>query len=522
MTVWDLGKRFVFWLVCGFSILLGYGLAKLEPFAAAQVLPLTAVDRWIPLLPWTVWIYGSGTLTCLVACLCLPDTLTARRLWASVTLSAVICWVFFLLWPTTFPRELWPLPPGDTATLREFAELRSTDSPSNCFPSQHVALAWSLALTWIDWTKQRWLKPVLLLWAIAVSICTLTTKQHYLIDVPSGFLVGVTSWYVVRSQIVARARTFGLRIERDRDRDVLTGLLGKVRAHQWSLDDIHWPTERLPPLPSEMVRLLSHTVWIEEVAGLNFALLRDASDEPVLRELYGTFAVEERRHAEALRRLLAAHGHATAMPGLGTSLLLDQFDSLSADDEADVLLVATSTPVFETFLDAGTIPFLAAHPSLKSSLFDELVERIDRDEGAHLATNWLISAQAARTHGGARGLELLLNPNIGRGMLAVPWIGLETYSLAHALGFDFRQLYAAFRQLWRRPRKFPAMNTFALWQLFRLFTVSGVIATAGADLLARSGLIFIGFWTWTTSMGDRLAQVLFGAGLVHKRGLQQR
>lgn len=522
MTWFDWGKRVGLWLICGFTILFGYALAKLEPFAAAQLLPLTWVDRSIPLLPWTVWIYGSGTLTCLIACLCIPDTLSARRLWVSLALSAMVCWVFFFLWPTTYPRELWPTPAGDSWTLAELADLRDTDSPSNCFPSQHVALAWSLALCWADWTRRRWVKVGIVVWAAAVSVCTLTTKQHYLVDVPGGFLAGVGAWWVVRGQIVERVRSAGLAIERDRDRVVLEGLLAKVQAQRWTLDQVAWPEGPLPPLPRAMHQLLSHTVWIEEIAGLNFQLLRDASDDAVLRELYACFADEERRHADALRRVLALHGHETELPGMGTALILDQFDELDPADPADVALVITATPVFETFLDAGTIPFLAAHPSLHSSAFDALVERIDRDEGAHLATNWLMSAQAARAHRGLRGLVLLLNPNIVRGMLAVPWLGLETYARAHALGFQFDALLPAFGKLWRRPQKVAALRTAPLWQLFRLFTVCGVIATWVTHQLARHRLLFIGFWNRWASATDRLAWLVFGRRVVEKRGLAVR
>ncbi|MCA9567660.1 MAG: phosphatase PAP2 family protein, partial [Myxococcales bacterium] len=387
----DLGKRVLMWVVSGFSILAGYGLAKLEPFREAVVLPLTAVDQAVPLLPFTVWIYGSGTLMCLVAWLAVPDGRAARRFYFTLLMSAVICWFFFLLFPTTYPRHLWPLPEGDSLTLREFRDLRGTDSPSNCFPSQHVALAWALALCWVDWTKRAWVKVGIVAWAIAVSVCTLTTKQHYLVDIPGGMAAGVASWWAVRRSLADRTRTVGLEVSDPRDARVLHGLLGKVREHRWSLDTLPWPTARQPALPTPLVELLSQTVWIEEIAGLNFQVLARACRDDALCEIYGLFAEEERRHADGLRRLLAIHGHEVAPPGLGTGLVLDQFDTLDPDDIADVALIITATPVFETFLDAGTIPFLRSHPSVRGDLLDALVERVDRDEGAHLAVNWMMS-----------------------------------------------------------------------------------------------------------------------------------
>jgi hypothetical protein len=445
--------------------------------------------------------------------------MAARRLYFSLTMSALICWVFFFAFPTTYPRELWPLPPGDSSTLLEFRSLRATDTPSNCFPSQHVALAWALALCWVDWTRHRWFKPIPLIWAAAVSVCTLTTKQHYLIDIPGGFAAGVVSWWAVRSQVVARARVAGLELTRPRDRAVLDGLLTKVRAHQWRLDEVPWPAGPLPRLPNEMARLLNQTVYVEEIAGLNFQLLARSTPDPVMQELYGLFADEERRHADGLRKVLSLHGHDIEPPGLGTALVLDQFDTLDPDDRSDAILVAVSTPVFETFLDAGTIPFLKDHPALSSPAFDSLVERIDGDEGAHLALNWLVSRQAARDHGGFRGLKLLLNPNVYRGMIAVPFMSLETYTLAHALGYDLRDLYPAFARLWRLHRKFPELNTFGLWGMYRLFVMSGAVATFVASSLSRAGVLVISFWTLFTRVTDHFAWWLFGPALLVRRGI---
>jgi membrane-associated phospholipid phosphatase len=511
----------VMWLASGFAILVGYAWAKLEPFNEATLLPLTAIDEAIPLLPWTVWIYGSGTKMALLAWLAVPDSKAARRLFFSLTLSAMICWVFFLAWPTTFPRELWPLPAGESATLQEFRSLRGADSPSNCFPSQHVALAWAMALCWVDWTRRRWVKVSIVAWAVAVSVCTLTTKQHYLIDIPGGMLAGIGAWAIIRHKVPGPVvRWAGLSISRARDRHVLEELLGRVQAHQWRLDEIPWPDHARPSLPAPMVSLLSQIVYVEEIAGLNFRLLQAASADPILEELYRRFAEEERRHADGLRAVLALHGHAIEPPGLGSALVLNQFDGLDPGQEKDALLVAVSTPVFETFLDAGTIPFLRTHPALQGPAFDALIERIDRDESAHLAVNWMMTREAARQRPGWRGLGLLLNSHIYRGMIAVPFMSLDTYTLAHRLGYRFETLLPAFGRLWRLHRRYPELARFPLWMNYRLFVVCGAVATTTTAALARSGLLFIRLWVGVVWMTTRLSALLFGPGLLERRGLQ--
>lgn len=520
-------KRAVAWFLTGCLVLSGYALAKLEPFAAPVELSMSSLDDAIPLLPWTVWLYGTVTWASLLAWLQVPDRAAAGRLFGSMFVAAAVCWVFFLAWPTTFPRHLFPLPAIDSATVREFADLRAADSPSNCFPSMHVALAWSLGLSWASFLKRRWSKPLPLVWAAVVSVCTLTTKQHYVIDVPAGFVVGAVAWGVVHKLPLASwmARLRGVRgpsltLVGAREREVAANLRRRVEGHQWSLDEVPWPDGPLPPLDPTLVRLINEVTWIEEIAGLNFRLLADASKDEDLRVLYTLFADEERRHADGLRRLLALHCAPVRPPGLGNALVLDQFDRLDPNKEADAALVSMATPVFETFLDAGTIPFLKSHPALSSPAFDAFVARVDRDESAHMALNWVLTRDRARHGTWLRGLRLLLNPSIPRGVLAIPFMSLDVYSLACRMGYRFETLLPAFRRLWTQHRRYKELSRYPLWMVFRLFVVCGLVATVTTLGLQRLGLLWGRMWTSVTSVTDRASRLLFGDRLLDKRGLR--
>ncbi len=524
-SFFDIGKRIALWALSGLTILSGYGLTKLEPFGAPHLLPLTALDLAIPLVPWTIWLYGSGTKAALIAWLLVPDAIAGRRLFFTLSLAALLCWVVFAVYPTTYPRDLYPLPaPGPSPfavlTHAEFAELRAVDSPANCLPSMHVALAWGLALCARASLQTPWTRAIPIVWAIVVSLCTLTTKQHYVIDVPSGMAAGVFAWAVVHRGVQPGAEPFwGARrslVVEERDRRAVSALLARVRAHQWALSDIALPLAGAP-LDPLMERLLNEVIYVEEIARLNFELLRDASEDPELSELYGLFAVEERRHADGLRKLIAAHGGELQPPGLGNALVLDQFDTL--DPRLDATLVAVSTPVFETFLDAGTIPFLRDHPSLQSPGFSDFVVRVCQDEVAHLALNWIQSRAAARHLRGPRGWGQLLNPNVWRGMLAVPFMSLDVYSLAGASGYDFATLLPPFGRLWRLHERYPELGGFSLWWSYRLFVAAGALATIVCVGLSRIGLLGTWFWVWFTLGTRHTATLLFGPGLLAKRGL---
>lgn len=523
----EIGKRVAMWCVTGIVVLSGYGLAKLEPFASPVELSLLAIDDAIPFLPWTVWLYGTVTWACLLAWLQVPDRLSVTRLFGTLATAAVVCWVFFLLWPTTYPRHLFPLPAIDSATVRELADLRAADSPSNCFPSMHVALAWGLALTWAGYLKRWWSRPLPLLWAAVVSVCTLTTKQHYVVDVPAGLLVGVVSWAAVHRFVRADAPLSRLWARPGPSLSVLdtpaahavAKLRAKVEGHQWSLETIDWPQGPLAPLDPLMVRLINEVTYIEEIAGLNFSLLAEASRDEDLKELYRFFADEERRHADGLRKVLELHRAPIRPPGLGNAMVLDQFDSLDPASDADAALVAVSNPVFETFLDAGTIPFLQGHPALSSPAFDVFVQRVSRDEAAHMALNWILTRDRARRMPGWRGLRLLLNPSIYRGMLAIPFMSLDVYALAYRAGYDFRTLLPPFRKLWRLHDRFPELRAYPLWWMFRGFVVCGAVATVVADTLHRAGLLLGPLWTTFTAVTNRAAWLAFGPKLLRRRGL---
>ncbi|MCB9597057.1 MAG: phosphatase PAP2 family protein [Sandaracinaceae bacterium] len=523
----EIVKRLIFWVIGLFVIVFFYGLGKLELVATPTELPLTSLDRAIPFVPWTVWLYGTITWTSFVAWLSVRERADAARLMAAITVASAACALVFIVWPTTFPRGLYPLPEGLGArTLAELAELRDDDSPSNCFPSLHVALAWGIALTWASWIRRRPLAVLPIAWALVVSVTTVTTKQHYVVDVPAGMLVGAFAWWAARRIIPTERATpvwmrTGTRLEPrwEAHQARLAKLRETVEAGQWSLDEVDWPEGPLPPLDPTLVRLVNELIYVEEIAGMNFAILARASKSEDLRVLYTCFAEEEKRHADGLRRVLELHEAPLRPPGLGNSMVLDEFDALDPESVGDVFLIATANPVFETMLDAGTVPFLREHPALASPWFDDFVKRITRDESAHLAVNWMVIREAGERYAGLRGLRLLLNPSILRGMIAVPFMSLDVYSLAHRLGYRFETLLPAFGKLWRLHRRYPELRWFPLWWVFRTFTAAGAIATIVTAGLVRAGLLFVRFWTTFTSLTDLVARFAWGRALLAKRGL---
>src|SRR5262249_2750442 len=148
------------------------------------------------------------------------------------------------------------------------------DNAANCMPSLHVVIATCLALFFAERERHRVLRVAGPIWAAIVMFTTLTTKQHYLIDIPTGMAAGaagyaIARWAAKRGLPYWRSKTRPLDPALGEDHASIDALLKNVEAHQWSLDDLELEAPG-PKLARPMVRLLNHIIYIEEIAARNF------------------------------------------------------------------------------------------------------------------------------------------------------------------------------------------------------------------------------------------------------------
>lgn len=155
-------------------------------------LPLFWIDQVIPLIPWTFLIYTSDYFVFLLAIFLLPNRDRFNSFTRMMFGVLFICGIFFYTFPTTYPRPEYPRDSGwFIGAMMQFIAL--ADSPRNCFPSMHVGL--TAVATWS--LRHLGLRTLSFFsfWSFAIFVSTLTTKQHYFLDILGGLAVmSVIAW----------------------------------------------------------------------------------------------------------------------------------------------------------------------------------------------------------------------------------------------------------------------------------------------------------------------------------------
>lgn len=172
-------------------------------FFTPQLLPMYWIDTVVPFLPNSVWIYISEYVFFAVVYVTCKDMVNLNKYFYSFLVLQLTSVLIFFVWPTTYPRELFPLPDDLNAfTYYAFSTLRMTDTPANCCPSLHVSSVYLSAFIFLDDQRKKF--PFFFIWGTAIALSTLTTKQHYLIDVVMGFLMAVSTYWIFHKYISYR------------------------------------------------------------------------------------------------------------------------------------------------------------------------------------------------------------------------------------------------------------------------------------------------------------------------------
>jgi membrane-associated phospholipid phosphatase len=151
---------------------------------------ITAIDHQIPfvdffVVPYVIWY---AFIFLMFVYFCIFDRAIYYRTLLSFCVGMLVCYVIYFFFQTTVPR---PELVSNGIFTRMVQYVYGADQPFNCFPSIHVLSSYLMILG-IRHSKMWTLRKDIFVSAVSYSIIlsTLFVKQHVVLDVVAGILLG--------------------------------------------------------------------------------------------------------------------------------------------------------------------------------------------------------------------------------------------------------------------------------------------------------------------------------------------
>jgi len=180
-------------LTAMFAVL--YFLPQRYPILPATVLQPTRVEQLIPFMPNTVYLYESIWLLIPIAPWLMKTKSELIQYSKGLLLMSGIGCCFFFFYPTMSPR---PINIQDANMF--YRKLVAIDSQLNALPSLHAAYAVFHAacchVTFAAGANHKVLQAIFWTWALAILFSTLLTRQHVVIDLVAGAVLGLCSFAI--------------------------------------------------------------------------------------------------------------------------------------------------------------------------------------------------------------------------------------------------------------------------------------------------------------------------------------
>jgi membrane-associated phospholipid phosphatase len=180
-----------------------FGISHLPLHRSTELLR-TRFDDAIPFLTWTSWFYlPAYAAIFIIAISGFRSRELFNRALAAVGLVMIVGALGHIFIRAEYPRPILHPPYGDISTAF-MALVQQIDRPGNVFPSLHVAQTSTLAF--ILYRDRPRLGAFTIFIAALLALSTMTTKQHFIADVISGYALAFAARaYAVRGLPVAVA-----------------------------------------------------------------------------------------------------------------------------------------------------------------------------------------------------------------------------------------------------------------------------------------------------------------------------
>jgi membrane-associated phospholipid phosphatase len=194
----NITPRYLCIMVAGYAlwVALYEATALIGAWRGMAVNPALPADAAIPFLPWMMPVY----LLCyvVVPLLFVIDRSPAFLNRAFLTLIAANLGAFLIF--ALVPAQGPPRSAAPVSGLLQpiFMLLYAADTRWNALPSLHVTNPWLVALLAAQARGATVRTAVLFLLALAISLATLTIRQHYILDVLAGMALAFGTFAMMR------------------------------------------------------------------------------------------------------------------------------------------------------------------------------------------------------------------------------------------------------------------------------------------------------------------------------------
>jgi len=194
MKITDYAINLLLSLVLIVGVYQFYFWCQRNHLAAPRELKLR-IDDWIPYWPSWVWVYSCIYYPII---LYLNFIIDSARHFTHVATSYMLLlglqMLFFVLFPVTTPAHWRGYNRERGLSERFLALVQRFDARSNSFPSMHVSVAMLTALHLLPH-----LGATAFAFPVLIALSCLFTKQHYVIDLPAGALLGWSTFGAYRA-----------------------------------------------------------------------------------------------------------------------------------------------------------------------------------------------------------------------------------------------------------------------------------------------------------------------------------
>lgn len=156
----------------------------------------TSIDALIPLFSPAVIIYILSFIQWIIAiCILLKqDTIFGYKVSLAIIIGSIIGFIIFLVFPTGILRTNFEINNMFDWIL---SQIYFVDNPINACPSFHCFCS-TITIIILKYSKDidNKYRIINTIFSILVYASTLLTKQHYLIDVPTGILLAYICYLI--------------------------------------------------------------------------------------------------------------------------------------------------------------------------------------------------------------------------------------------------------------------------------------------------------------------------------------